>query len=1028
MRLFFSVSPADRVTALALQHALRTLLPEVGWEFWDDSRSASNERRTDAQAWLESARMAVVVHSPDYAATPDENWEKNAILQEKNRRRDGLTVAVVQARHHVMPPDLAGFECLPHADEAIEGPNGDRLLKQAAHALARLLRGEAGLLPYASGSSSEGQHRTHEDRTPPPITLSDLRERLLELADRNNLGDVLEVLHGIVHDADLLRRVLALKDEFVGAHLRERLQLADYQEKIKNIRCRTEQLIGELTEERLLHLGWPSVFLEMYRTSSQRETFPFFLPGEDIQIPETLNLPVTTDDAGSAERVGLLSYEQKLEFRRLLLLAQDALAVEKYSLAHAHAEQVRTKIDPQSAQLYEMLLVSFVKNENPNRIMHRLMEGIKSGFNHVKLYSDRFELYQNGQPQRCPTQTGRHNRLVAIEELGAGLEREYQALTPHAILDTGARAGDPAETRKRVLQCLEALFLLYQSLLPTKVLVEPMILEIIGGGKCHWLERMELRDGVWQFVGNADFDIEGKIGELLDLLRRADRRRPPEKQREMLREDLFFRLFAACHSLAEQVSEERRQHHVRTDVRRSVIRVIEACVLGHTLLTEAGDVLEVRKSLLRLAVELLLPGLLAETDVMDIPESVNLDWFDLDDLGELRNAAVCADYDFDALTVLQKIIHDMAGQTGWLKTYPNVKEEVWKTYVAETDAAYEAVRTGLQYDNFQRMDDLEARRRVVHCLRRWQVCYRAYPERGFVFLEKMLHELAGNELLMWFIINPLAIQNHPDSLAYGYDAERELASLRTLPDTWTDERVTQTVVGNLYRRYLLPEYEAVPRRDESKRGRLAELLGAMLLAFQKHPVPLYLDLVYRELSAETKLKWIDINRRGQWVNFGSAFDATDVLRQLTAQLPLRFDPLATRRAIADRRWEEQTLRYTTEISEIRHENRLPERKIAADIIWRLKGTYLFYPDLKYLELPLLELQGLGRIRWFARALGIFATNSNHFENVLVPFDLRAERVELEMYRVSVAQLFRQMLIELGLASDAPEAATANATF
>jgi hypothetical protein len=1017
MRVFCSVLPEDRAIQLDIQNAIKTLWKGQSLDFWQPQGILEQDYRPKAQDWLTKTQLAIIVHGPDYHMNLQCSWEKDAIIAEKQRRPNQLQVVVVHARHAAKHTSIRGFTGLPAEDEAVSGPKYEAQIVRVAQQILHIHAGKTSVTTWNAGSNQQQQQTGKAP--PPPITLADLRERLLELADRYNLSDVLLLLKTIVYDADLLRQILQLEDDFIGVHLRARLQFADYQVVTSTINERTKAIIHELMDENLMQSAWRSIFLEMYRTSANREALAFFLSYEEIQIPETLNLPVTTDDIGSAERVGLLSYEQKLEYRRSLVLCQDDLKIEKPARAHGHADKVRTQIDPMSAQLYEYLLIAYVKKEGPANVMRRFLEGIRSDFNVIKLYSDRFELYQNGQPQRCPTPTGRHNRHVLVEELASGLQQQYNALTGTAILDTGERSPEGDDLRKSIHRCLDALFALYQSLVPTTIFIEAMILEIIGSGKSHWMQRMEIRDEQWQFVGNADFDLLGKINELLLLLDKSEHYRPnstvrPDwKQREMLREDLFTNLYDICWRLHSQIIEEQQQNYNRTDRYASVIRIIRACVFGHHALTQEGDRLEEEKSLLRLALELLLPNLLAETQKMDVPESLVMHWFDLDAQGQLTNAAICAEYDFDAVSILRKIVIDKAGPSAWEIIQKNACQEVWSRYTAHTDALYESVKEALKYDDFRRMNDLEARKRIVECLRRWEVSRQTYAtERGQTFQHKIMDELTGQGLLMWFRINPLAIKNHPDALYYGYDPRQALEAQMALPNARTDTEVTRDLIGSLYLHQILPAWEAIKKGDESKRAEVADLMGEILLCFQKHPVPLYLDLVYNELTEATKLRWIGIDYSGRWHNIGSHFDAISVLQQLFTQLPGRYDMLGTRRKLADLISRELIENYYRDISEMRYENRLPERKMCANTIWGLKGVYQFYPDIKYLEIPWTELFGEGRVRWFARFLGIFATNGNHFENALIPFDLRAERIELEMYRKKAAELFAKMMEEI----------------
>jgi len=66
-----------------------------------------------------------------------------------------------------------------------------------------------------------------------------------------------------------------------------------------------------------------------------------------------------------------------------------------------------------------------------------------------------------------------------------------------------------------------------------------------------------------------------------------------------------------------------------------------------------------------------------------------------------------------------------------------------------------------------------------------------------------------------------------------------------------------------------------------------------------------------------------------------------------------------------------------------------------------------------LELPILELSGGGRIRWYATFLTVFPTRENHFENQFYNFDYRRELAEFRMYHDTRSTWMEQALRETG---------------
>jgi hypothetical protein len=194
----------------------------------------------------------------------------------------------------------------------------------------------------------------------------------------------------------------------------------------------------------------------------------------------------------------------------------------------------------------------------------------------------------------------------------------------------------------------------------------------------------------------------------------------------------------------------------------------------------------------------------------------------------------------------------------------------------------------------------------------------------------------------------------------------------------------------------LPAYEKIKTGDERQRSACARLMREALSNYRLHPDTRYLDLVWRELTEELKFCWIDITKTGKAKAFTvtNGFDPETVLRELNETHPRLYNLLEARERVADRRHANQVEYYFKEISEFRYENRRPEREIAIEVIRNIKGIYLYYPKQEYLELPLRELNGSGRIRWNALLFGLFPITENHYENKYFDFEYKWERAEI----------------------------------
>ncbi len=632
--------------------------------------------------------------------------------------------------------------------------------------------------------------------------------------------------------------------------------------------------------------------------------------------------------------------------------------------------------------------------------------------NYVTLYSGRLRRYQ--EEGKCPTGTGAYNRRVAAEILSDGMRNVYDAWPNDHVLDTGRRAETAAPNRDAARRFIEAAQLVYRAIYPMRGGLRILVNELCGGGKFNWVSRISFADDEIRFFSNEQFDLESQIAELLELIAAVDEGYP-EKQRaqsELLRENLYFSLLAKRQLLARQAAEERRKRRTFTDVHLSVIHFVYACLMGHRVFGE-GISGGKEQSFLRLAVEYLLPNLVISPDAD--AAGLQLRWFDLDAQGNITAHPDCVRYQFDARAIVEKIVRDFSGRAGWLQVQPNLKEEVFNQYVADTEAEYQEVKTGLSWTDFRRMHDFEARRRLVRCLQRWEICHNAYPESSQRFLDRIVDELVGDGLMSWLYLDPFTLRTLPESLAFGFDAQEKLFAFRTKMLSRSEPELGQSLAGNIFRKNILPAYERVKKGEETQRPDVINLLWQALSTYKNlHQHPDYLDFVWNELTEEHKFSWLNVTEQGEWMlqpflSTTPPFDPLHILDQLQREDRARYSPTEARARIADRRFRDLETLYFREISEYKYENRIEERRLAIEIIRKIKGLFRFFPRPEFLELPIRELSGHGRIRWQSRLLGVFALPENYYENQYFNFDYRRELSEFKGYRDTAFQWMEHMM-------------------
>lgn len=1007
LRIYLSYDPADASTAGDIQRQLALLMQPQELVFWNAQKVPAEAFRTQAAAFLEKTNLFVAVLSMNYTDKPDVFWEATQAVATQ-RERPSLQIIHVHAREAAVPAILFNYPSALPPGETIEnqGIVRDRQIFRAVGNMQSVL------------SAAPTTNALPSAKVDLPLGIEGVRARLLAQTDRINHAPLLTLLKHLIENVKTKRVILDVEDAFKQLREKTRLSqisISELNEKALPIQNDLYHAIEYLQEEDLVR-NWRTIFIRDYFhfvTDSREESTvpPFFVPVDEIQIPETLNLPVGPREQESLEQIGLLSFEQKTDFRRSLLLAKDAMAVKKYAQAFSHCEHVWTKIDPQSAQLFEYLLISFLQKETAMHVLREAMNKNDRPLQYVLLFASRLREYQ--RDGKCVSSTTWHNLAIASEAISDAALRVYHRFPNDPLLHTGKHTEDVPDNRVPLRIILDDTLKVCRLVYPSEELLEAAVIECCGGGKCAWVRRVEVVGGHFQFVPDGHFDLLGEIQELLDMLKNMEADDPGKivKNRGLLREDLYLSLLAKRQTFAAQLLEDEKRRRPFTDIHASVIRFTYACLLGAHIFGE--DPKEYPEaSFSRLALEYLLPELLYPTDVL---AKSPVRWFTLDEQGEVVSDPIAAKYEFDVYAIVKKIISDYSGRAGWLQVEPNIKRSVYRHFVDETEATYAVVKTELAYTDFRRINELDARGQLIDCMRRWVIAYKAFPEQGQAFLERIIRELSGSSLMIWLHHNPSALITHADSLAFGYDAQLELKKVLALYPAYEEDSLRQIIASNLFEKRILPVYEGIKSRLEVQRNEVIRLIKETLAGYRLHPDLRYLDFVFKELTDEVKFPWIDITPEGKWRALPSAqsLNPVGILEQLQEAEPRVFRLSNARERIAMRRYIDQRERYFLEISEYRYENRRPEREIVVDIIRKMKGIYTFFPKDIFLELPLLELTGKGRIRWHANFLGIFPVRENHYENNDYHFNYRYELFEVKRMLNNQLQMMQDMLRQTG---------------
>jgi hypothetical protein len=991
---YFSFDDAERPLAKELTDQIRIAPSAAGYRFSDqDSTPAGAEEVAYRKQLIEAADVVVIFRSPAYFNNRHLHFEKTAAL---NSPRQPL-VLVVNALPSSGMPGLEDYfqHLVPSPGILVRDSDPVEQAKRVQLAADIICQHTARFL--ASG-------RKDRAATAPRFTFEQMRQRLFSFISKNNLSAALHLLLRLVHDSALERAVFGAIEEHTRLHQQARKEHFDFYQfwqHTEAIRADLEGIVQRL-EEPMLHPAWPQTFENEYLGFAKIEAegvgmMGLFTQADDIIVPETRS---AGDEKSAAER--FLTEAQKLEYKRLFILAQDEEAVGRPHRAFHYCEQIKNTLDPESAQLYEHLLLNYAKKETPKSVVERALRKEGRSLDFVVLYAGRFKHY--AQTKTCFSPTGHYNVAEVADGLANALRAAYAEVPNDYILDTGGNAARHPSAFERLLDCRRIATRLYNYVHTTEGFLEIMLNEICGGGKCLWLERVGVENGRFRVYNHEDFDLLGEIRSVKaqiaeppaadpdNLVETSQRKWQQANSRRLdqmalLRENLLISLREKRDALRREVERERRYRREFIDEHESIARYVYACLTGYLAFDDDP-----------------LPGRPAKSEFLDLAlhelvRQPSAAWFSLSENGQLVTHDKHRSLRFEAFELTECIIEHFAGQRGLHDVRAQLKETAYRQLIEQATAEHQEVATGLQWTDIRRMKDFEARHRLIGCFRHWLTLYRAYPERGQIFVENILREVLGDGLLLWLQHDPDALVNHPDNLTLGYDAQAELRALLDLSTGCTEAAARERIAENLFQRRIKTAYEAVRAGAEAQRGAVVTLLLESLSGYRLHADPRYLDFVFGELTEEHKFRWVNVGEDGKakaWT-FQTArpFAPLEVLEGLAAIDPKRYSRYLARERIAARRHADQLERYFQEISEFRQENRRPERAIAIDVLRKMRGIFLYFPKEDFLRLSVRELTGKGRIRWNALFLGFFPTRENHFENKFYHFNYRFELFEVK---------------------------------
>lgn len=839
------------------------------------------------------------------------------------------------------------------------------------------------------------------------LKLADLKEKLLEILHKNGLSALVAFSRNMIRSVSLQKGLKqieldAAETDFQhsermrqitfgaaqGSGYEEAIRLLELtQEKKKKLSVRTAQIINGIEEEDLVDrwkIRFRSTEANFSWHDSAGERQLLLSPLEMIQVP-----------------VYLGRGDDYLQYKRLMVQGQDAYLAHKYAEAHDLFLQVRNEIDPESSQLYELLLVTYYRKHRGAHLIDSYLSTVTKEANPDKkdnplyqlyLYASRFHLLQGNrkpdeislisssakgtkrpgsdliaQPARpVYSFTGEQNINIIARELLLRLAERHTRIKDQIASGVSNRKKAAVE----LWRCITTARDIYQYLQPDYIVFTTIVSELLGAGASFWITV----DGVGQPVNvHPEFDAIGHFTAILGMVV-SDKFR---SQKAGLQTSV-----SAPNKTIDQINKG-----VMADL---AALISDGLRLKYEQLPEAPTPTPdeaattyqpyVELMLSYQAADALLPGsgLFFKIPFLEIGNAEGkVDWFQLGRGRRLYTRFTAPD--FDALAYFE----DLCQRADAFSGIPSVGSSV--EHLIQTYCTRLSSKTFELYRSINLMGEFEldqaGRQRVgeiLYCYRNWQICFDVNEDEKFL---KYCHdEVVGNGILFWWAIGRHGLHANPRNLPLGivFDAREELNWLNDQCGVSDRETDFLTITANYLNRIAIPRSNAIGKRTNGQLNPSAEdhvmilhfVEKVLQLAIAVGPLGPLEDYIYDELVREKTFRWYDL-QVDRFINeerpYQHGIDAIPVLEEAmdTFSASSRFSRDHLMDAISLKREDDIIKSYKEDFSRNQERNYEEDTIILfVKMIERLIAYHKITGNARLLSMPYEELvTGKGKVRW-----------------------------------------------------------------
>lgn len=842
------------------------------------------------------------------------------------------------------------------------------------------------------------------------VSVDELESRLNIYLQSNRINTVYTFLERLVSNVRKLYIIASFKEsfhEYVWKLNNLDFTIQDWDRKVEELIIRIGDFISSLEEKDLI-LKWKTEFLELsmgLRANDVSPLFALFSQADAIKVPDQI-----------------LSKREKQRFKRLMYLYQDAYQAGEYKIAYEYCLQLRAEIEPESAQLYEYLMLSYFKMQKEDRIIVKALDGEMRALNYLFVYANRFKQLQRlslkqqikeGQDRQSKlkkipgSETGDHNLKQIASGLMVALAKEYSRINYDYVTDF--KEIDPKDF-KRIKECITIGTKITQYVEIDLSFAEIIINELAGGNKNQWL----FINYEGEIFEKEEMEVPAQtiINDTKRLITYHDRL-SEEDASEILAENLFSSLEKKYLSLRRKKSSCRSAEKLLM-LRKAIYKCIISYRIGTIIFPEQAK-------------------RFCATPIKELSgDGSILNWFTLSDEPNLILNEGCQGIDgINPREVLEYFILLENGKVSWKELKKELMQIEYQKLVRSTDKTYEKTTS----DNYTILPgNLKIVRKTLRCLQDYYTCY-AY-EKDSIFLDKVYIELVGGGYFFWFKLYPKGLELHE---TLGADQVPASKLYNVISEHYSEEEFKQILSKNYFTKVIKEQYfqtrkklaEGTIARDVARKMIYNLMLESSILYQSEHKRKDIIDFIYSEFIEEETFSWVAIEPTARYYSrlkgqsafleletqYG-VFCANHVSRSLELDvISVIYDLFngdenilkSVKDQIVNNIYAKDLGLYNSmelQANDLDASVRL--RKELISIFSRFKMYFNITRDKKYLDVVVNEfLLNAGKVKWFWEfKIDIFPLNKikfNHRHNgKLEGFSLWEERVNLRKYLQEVS--------------------------